>query len=281
MTFIFQNIHFLSSLFKLKMKIRTLQILFAVTSLWYASTAFYPGSPPTGSTGAQGESTCNSPGCHQGGTYTGSSVLTGVPDTVVAGSTYTLTLTHKSNAVKSGFQLTALDGNNIKSGNLVAGTGTALLATLSRQYIGQSQPKTLSAGTTNWTFKWVAPTLANANKITFHFVTLAANGNGNEGNDNSLKDSKTVYFKKTSPTADVNEAALVRTFPNPVVNELTIDLLASATGEVSIFDLSGKLLQNQTLINHNTLNISNLAKGIYVVSIKTNNQTITKRILKN
>jgi hypothetical protein len=61
-------------------------------------------------------------------------------------------------------------------------------------------------------------------------------------------------------------------YPNPVKNILNI----SGTFElVEIYDVFGKLVLTST---KNTINTSDLANGIYVLNINTNNSIITKRI---
>ena len=61
-------------------------------------------------------------------------------------------------------------------------------------------------------------------------------------------------------------------FPNPVKNILNIQ---GEMESVDIFDVFGKLVITST---NNTINTSDLAKGIYVVNINTHNNMITKRI---
>lgn len=89
----------------------TTKATFCLAILWFSlsSTIKDPSDPPMGNTGAPGETTCAQTGCHSGGVYTGTVALTGVPDTVTANTSYTLTLTNTSNAPRAGFQLVCLD----------------------------------------------------------------------------------------------------------------------------------------------------------------------------
>ncbi|MBT6699414.1 MAG: T9SS type A sorting domain-containing protein, partial [Flavobacteriales bacterium] len=73
---------------------------------------------------------------------------------------------------------------------------------------------------------------------------------------------------------NTNETSInnISVFPNPVKNTLNIQ------GEmelVEIFDVFGKLVLNST---NNIINTSDLAEGVYVVNINTNNMIVTKRI---
>jgi hypothetical protein len=113
---------------------------------------------------------------------------------------YTITLSNTSNAVRAGFQLTCLDAANAYAGTLTNGTGTSIGTSNStgRKYIRQSSPKTLSGGSTSWTFTWKAPASAAENKCTFYFVSLCANGNGNNSGDKVLVANESVVLKAVS-----------------------------------------------------------------------------------
>ena len=181
------------------MKLTTKATL-CLATLWFSlsSTIKDPSNPPTGNTGAPNETTCAQAGCHNGGTYVGTVAVTGLPDTVVANTTYTITLTNTSNAIRAGFQMVCLDALNAQCGTFTAGTGTSIGLVGSKQYVRQSQVKIMSAGSTSWTYTWKAPaTLANS-PITFYFVSLAANGDGGTSSDNVLKSSKAVRFRLVS-----------------------------------------------------------------------------------
>ena len=119
-------------------------------SVWYISTSSRkdPNNPPLARTGAPGETTCGASGCHSGGTFTGTVTISGIPDTISANTSYSVTLTNTSNAVRAGFQLTCLDSLNAKCGSLTNGTGTSTgsQSSTGRQYIRQSAPKALSNG---------------------------------------------------------------------------------------------------------------------------------------
>lgn len=77
-------------------------------------------------------------------------------------------------------------------------------------------------------------------------------------------------------------------YPNPVTAELTIDyaLLSIEDTELTITDATGRIiaiheLRDQVVGNNSlTINVSHLANGIYVCTLKLGNETITKRIVK-
>ena len=70
-------------------------------------------------------------------------------------------------------------------------------------------------------------------------------------------------------------------FPNPSKNEFTINNANQLTlTKAKLFDLSGKLLLTQNIENTNSINISNLSSGLYLVSVEDTlgNQYQTKLV---
>lgn len=266
------------------MKIKSILLAFTLFVLWQTMSGSMrdPNNPPTGRTGAPGETTCGASGCHSGGTYTGTVSISGIPDTVVANQTYAVTLTNTSNAVKAGFELTCLDGANAKCGTLSTGTGTSIGNSSTRQYVRQSSPKTLSGGAASWTFNWKAPASLTNTNIKFYFISLAANGNGNKSGDNPLLANKSAVFVVPVATQEpVAFDAMAKLYPNSASEVLNVDLLQDAKGTLTIMDIQGRTVLETVLTSNNQLDISNLTKGIYIARIQANGQLATKKFLVN
>jgi len=69
-------------------------------------------------------------------------------------------------------------------------------------------------------------------------------------------------------------------YPNPVQNILNINL-SGKTGELQVFDISGKcLLQEQITENENSVDVSCLENGIYFVRVMHDKQIFTGKIVK-
>jgi hypothetical protein len=75
------------------------------------------------------------------------------------------------------------------------------------------------------------------------------------------------------------EATNFSMYPNPTDTGF-VTILSSNTHaiKVQVFDILGKQVKNETLTN-NTLNVSNLNTGIYIVKIAQNNALITKKLV--
>ena len=84
-------------------------------------------------------------------------------------------------------------------------------------------------------------------------------------------------------TISLNESE-VTIFPNPATNELYIKNNNNlALQNISIADLTGKVVFNQDIqnIDSNAVNITSLAKGIYLVTVETQSGlTATSKIIK-
>jgi hypothetical protein len=69
-------------------------------------------------------------------------------------------------------------------------------------------------------------------------------------------------------------------FPNPVLNELNIANIDS-NSEIEIYDLNGKLLIGRTAASgRETIDVSSLSRGIYIVKIRNTNSVSTSKIMK-
>lgn len=78
----------------------------------------------------------------------------------------------------------------------------------------------------------------------------------------------------------VNEINTIEFFPNPTNSTFNIKGIAVEDAEINIFNVTGKLVfMNKKLVN-NQIDISSLSKGMYFVEIKTNNQSILKKLIK-
>ena len=68
-------------------------------------------------------------------------------------------------------------------------------------------------------------------------------------------------------------------YPNPVSNgKIYITSKSSIDKEITIFDVLGKKVL-QTVLNSKELNISNLSPGVYIIKIKENDATATRKLI--
>ena len=79
-------------------------------------------------------------------------------------------------------------------------------------------------------------------------------------------------------TAIENQVIL---YPNPVTNQLVIDLAQYKVNNIIIYDYMGKQIKNHcTNTSDIVIVVSDLAKGMYLISINTDKGNITKKFIK-
>jgi len=91
----------------------------------------------------------------------------------------------------------------------------------------------------------------------------------------------TTWAAVTSATLSVksNEITGLKVYPNPVLNgTLFIDTNANADKAVAIFDVLGKQVLNTTT-SSNSVNVSNLKGGVYIVKITEEGKTATRKLV--
>lgn len=252
--------------------------------LWFSlsSNKLNPSNPPTGKTGAPGETTCGDSGCHNpAGTLTGTVSISGVPDTIVPNQTYAVVIKNESNATRAGFEMICLDGANAMCGtfSIVANSGVNIGSSGTKRYPRQSTPKTLSGGSASWTINWKAPATASGNKATFYFASLCANGNGQRTGDNVVTGQKTVVLGTTSPAFEPADESVVRVFPSLAKDLLQVELYEAAQGELLITSLKGDLVQQTSLNASNRVDISALTPGIYVARVKAGSKMAVRKFV--
>lgn len=95
-----------------------------------------------------------------------------------------------------------------------------------------------------------------------------------------------IVFNKTNiklggvGLATVKSIGLVGMYPNPATSTINFDLTDAKTYNVHIFDITGKL-QSTATVNaaQNTVDISNLHAGLYLVSVENNGAKKVVRLL--
>ena len=152
------------------------------------------GGPPAGLTGAPGESDCLSSGCHTGNdinSLNGSLTINGLPGTYRPNQEFNLTVTlSQPNRARFGFQLTVLDSQNRKAGELIVTDTnrtqkiTTFVGSSQREYVYHTGAGTAPTGTNqgSWTLRWKAPP-QGVGRVTFYASGNAANGNNAQSGD--------------------------------------------------------------------------------------------------
>lgn len=248
---------------------------------------------PTGRTGAPGELTCATSGCHGGTAQSGATENQfvflnsgGTPVTAyIPGQTYTVGLSLASNPTKKGFQATVLTSANVAVGTLTGSGvgGTTVVTGGARKYVNHTFASSTSPA---WGWTWQAPA-TDAGPVTFYIATNKSNNNGSDNGD--------VIYTSThviGSTASLDETTLAKvkdfnasfSAENSVVY-ISYNSLINGTSHVNIVDMSGRSVLNMELdattigLNKEMIRIpDHIKNGMYVVHYFVDNVASSKSI---
>lgn len=247
------------------------------------ATALVFMSASSGPAAALSEDKTNSPlssgncnGCH-GGASNSVSIVLSVKDGANAvtsyepGKTYTLEYGSIGNHNAYGIQMCVLNGSNQITGTLAAGTGTKV-TTLNSKRLGEHTAPSVSP---NFTFSWTAPAKGTGS-VTIYSSMIGADNMGGTGNDATAVATTVLTESNTGSLADKNKPSF-NVYPNPCSQWLKVE--GNQAESFQIFDLLGKELSKGSIINQ-TIDLSNLNTGMYLVKISNEVSASTFRIQK-
>lgn len=119
-------------------------------------------------------------------------------------------------------------------------------------------------------------------------TTITLNGDPGEimltvsqdGNENYNPASATISFLVNLPTSIEDELAKMTVYPNPARNWLKVDKAENTEATINIYSLEGlTVLRRQLFNDQNTIDVSGLNHGIYIVSVQSNNNNTTTKVL--
>lgn len=116
------------------------------------------------------------------------------------------------------------------------------------------------------------PTNANQTVLSYHDI---------EFNNNNYSGS--TIIAPPSSTGNYNLMDNIKPliiYPNPSSTVLSIEGINEELSEISIFSSEGKLLFQSKPKNNNTINISMLSSGLFIIKIRTPQKTITQKFIK-
>jgi hypothetical protein len=283
---------------------RNYLLTFAIvfTALLLGSQDLFTNStqPPTGYTGAPGESTCATAGCHFGTPTLNASDISlltvGSPNLTsgyAANTQYSLAV-NAGSAASYGFSLTAVDASGAAIGSFsLSSPATTSLATGSgsKQYVGHKNANTTNA----WSFRWTSP--ATTAETVFFYLAVNQANNNNEGSGDNIK--LKAYSATASSFGPFNVATGIQNidglldgsisvFPNPVTDNinLSFNITDNQPVKAGIYNLNGQLvkpLMDEELSwgDHNrNFNVAgSLSTGIYLVKFTVGSNDYFKKIV--
>ncbi|NOZ35858.1 MAG: T9SS type A sorting domain-containing protein [Chlorobi bacterium] len=91
-----------------------------------------------------------------------------------------------------------------------------------------------------------------------------------------------IYKLSVTSSSDVPNIknSRIRIYPNPTDGRFVVEFMKSVKAKISVIDISGKkLIIKNTKSNRTELDLSSYPKGIYIINIETEQESINKRII--
>jgi len=262
----------------------------------------YPTGPPDGRTGAPGEQTCNSVGCHSSFTLNsgnGSLDFGQFPTEYETDQTYSIeVILQDPGQSRWGFECVALDGNGAQAGTITVTNETLMQTstTNNKTYIKHKEPGTYNGtddGPVSWQFNWTAPSTA-IGTVYFYVAGNAANGDNTSQGDYIYTHRDSVSGAPTSireenlvPTSPV----LASAYPNPFNPSTTLEYTLPKSDAVILRILNERGEVVDVLVNSWTnqgthrirwegvnQNGQQVASGIYFYQLITSAGTVVKKM---
>lgn len=216
--------------------------------------------------------------CHAAGADFGASAMitTNIPNTGYDVDTdYTITVTATSTAPGHGFQLTAERlSDNGKVGTFVDDGGVTTRVQDAGERISHA-----NRNNSTWSFTWRSPSTLQG-QVRFYASVNAVNNNGSNGGDQVV-----TAVSEPENALSISEARLLafKMFPNPSTDVVNIQLPSgTAEAKVGIFDYTGKLLSSQTVTSSSQqVDVNNLASGMYLIRVTSDDKIGAQRFIKN
>lgn len=241
----------------------------------------YDGSAPSGYANDPAGGSKNCSQCH-GGTVNNVTgwITSNIPGAGYTPSTmYTFTATCTGTGGNKGFEISPQNSSGTFLGTLISGTGTSL--TGSSHYI-RSSGSGITTNPMSWTFTWTSPA-TGLGPVTFYGSFQVGKGTG----ANTYITSYTVS-ENTTGISENSGTEIFSIYPNPVKDlfEIKYSLDTKSKVEINVYSLDGKkiatmLNEDQPSGNHTEqFHIKDYtAKGIYLIELKFNDRSTSKKII--
>jgi len=116
------------------------------------------------------------------------------------------------------------------------------------------------------------------NVVTEALFVLASSGmTGGQADTKLYVDDLGLVYNPTVGVDNTPATERLNVYPNPVSENLHVDMAGTQNSNITIFDVTGKKVAQHNLNEKvNNINIANLAKGLYVYQLNAENKEVLK-----
>jgi hypothetical protein len=107
-------------------------------------------------------------------------------------------------------------------------------------------------------------------------VTVIANANDASG----IAGTVTITISNQSVGFEEFNVQNITIYPNPVADNLFIELGENKSTEINILSLSGTVVKSIANNNAKSIDVSDLQQGVYILKVVTNKGVSTQRFIK-
>jgi len=239
-----------------------------------------------GNTGAPGDDSKTCASCHGGGDF-GAEIEIKMFDMAgsevseyLGGETYTVQARITTTTTPGGYGLQMVglidNGDVDTEGFSNPSSNSQIVSAMGRTYLEQQGLSSSDVFESDWT----APANGSGS-VSFYAAGHASNANGSTNGDDSTQGS--ITFQETTVSNTLEEQLQLTVYPNPVDNFTTIKWGNDKAVNISVSDITGKVVMNTEALGTQTeLNLSSLNTGIYFLSIidNSNNRKTVQKITK-
>lgn len=158
--------------------------------------------------------------------------------------------------------------------------GTDCFNCMGGQWTGLGNSENTQGGSNKdrHTYSYGLSSLSTQSNVIFRIVMLSDDAVNNEG---AYIDDFQVYGSLATPTNDFQTFTVS---PNPSSGAVTIQLSTSEKVTVSLYDIRGRMVYNQTFTNSSAMfnqeiTFHNLQQGLYLLNVATDGKKATKKLL--
>jgi len=177
------------------------------------------------------------------------------------------------------------DASTMPSDETGVGSFTTLLYSINPDLDNTTFPSVVNGDL--WTWYSIPVTGVGSDvpsRVAFRYFVTGAGAAGVNSTQVGVDEFYVVGPEGFDSVEEVASVATVRVYPNPASNDITVQVSQKITGQLSILDMSGRVvksLNTTSSLDRFNMNVSDLADGVYTLQVtEKSGQVYNQRFVK-